>query len=275
MSFLDTGGGDEKHRKDEVLCLFDVDGTITPAMQDIEEEMDTSLQMLRAKVSVGLVGGSDLAKIAKQTMPIQLRSTGRKPEEICVNRFDYVFAENGLVAYKDGSLLAKQDIINHIGEKNLQRFINFCLAYMSKLQLPVKRGNFVEFRNGLINISPVGRSCSQSEREQFNAYDKIHKIRENFIKQLDLQFGPNSKDPIELVYSIGGQISFDAFPRGWDKTFCLGMISSSFKEIHFFGDKTYPGGNDHEIFMDTRTIGHSVTSPSDTLKQLKLLKLFP
>jgi phosphomannomutase len=24
-----------------------------------------------------------------------------------------------------------------------------------------------------------------------------------------------------LTFSIGGQISFDLFPQGWDKTFCL------------------------------------------------------
>jgi phosphomannomutase len=29
------------------------------------------------------------------------------------------------------------------------------------------------------------------------------------------------------------------------------------------------GGNDYEIFTDSRTIGHSVTSPADTIKILK------
>ena len=38
--------------------------------------------------------------------------------------------------------------------------------------------------------------------------------------------------------------------------------------IHFFGDKTYKGGNDYEIFEDPRTVGHTVTSPEDTAKQL-------
>lgn len=31
------------------------------------------------------------------------------------------------------------------------------------------------------------------------------------------------------------------------------------------------GGNDYEIFMDPRTIGHTVTSPEDTIKQLREL----
>ena len=70
-----------------------------------------------------------------------------------------------------------------------------------------------------------------------------------------------------LTISIGGQISMDVFPNGWDKTFCLRYVQG-FDQIHFFGDKTSKGGNDYEIFEDRRTIGHTVTSPDDTIKQV-------
>ena len=73
-------------------------------------------------------------------------------------------------------------------------------------------------------------------------------------------------------YLLGGQISIDVFPEGWDKTYALRYVEKDgFKEIHFFGDKTAPGGNDHEIFEDARTFGHTVTSPDDTKDQLKQL----
>jgi phosphomannomutase len=43
-----------------------------------------------------------------------------------------------------------------------------------------------------------------------------------------------------LTYAIGGQISFDVFPHGWDKTYALGRVDDeNFEEIHFFGDKTF------------------------------------
>ena len=82
-----------------------------------------------------------------------------------------------------------------------------------------------------------------------------------------------------LTYSIGGQISFDVFPTGWDKTYCLQHIQNEknlpdgvdYTTIHFFGDKTYKGGNDYEIFEDSRTIGHTVTKPEDTAAELKKL----
>lgn len=48
----------------------------------------------------------------------------------------------------------------------------------------------------------------------------------------------------------------------------LRLWFSGFDEIHFFGDKTNKGGNDYEIYSDSRTIGHKVTCPQDTRKQL-------
>ena len=73
---------------------------------------------------------------------------------------------------------------------------------------------------------------------------------------------------MDLTFSIGGQISFDVFPKGWDKTFCLQYIPD-FDTKHFFGDKTYKGGNDHEIFESSHTVGHTVTSPEDTQAQVR------
>ena len=51
-------------------------------------------------------------------------------------------------------------------------------------------------------------------------------------------------------------------------------MTSAPAAIHFFGDKTSPGGNDHAIYEDPRTVGHSVTDPSDARRQVEeLLKL--
>lgn len=241
---------------DETICLFDVDGTLTEPRKVITQEMRDFMDELRKKVTVGVVGGSDLVKIKEQMGGDYFLST-----------YDYVFAENGLVAYQNGKLKAVQSIANYIGEEKLQTFINYCLEYMSKLVIPVKRGTFIEFRNGLINVCPVGRSCSQQHREEFNKYDEEHHIREKFVAALKEKFPDYG-----LQFSIGGQISFDVFPIGWDKTYCIQHLNlSKIKTIHFFGDKTKKGQNDYEIFADERTIGHTVTSPQDTMSQLKEL----
>merc|ERR1719215_1468742 len=125
----------------------------------------------------------------------------------------------------------------------------------------------------MMNISPIGRNCSRSERNDFEAYDKEHGIRSNMIKAMQKEFAD-----YDLTYSIGGQISFDLFPRGWDKTFCLRYLpEGDFDEIHFFGDKTFEGGNDFEIYTSERTKGHSIedANPMTTLKKLQELFKVP
>ncbi|KAI0214867.1 Phosphomannomutase [Lamellibrachia satsuma] len=166
-------------------------------------------------------------------------------------------------------MIVDQSIAEYMGEEKLQEFINFTLKRLSEISLPCKRGTFIEFRSGLINVSPIGRSCSQAERDQFFTYDKEHGIREGLLKEFKEKFSD-----MGLYFSIGGQISIDVFPEGWDKRYCLQYLKKDgFKNIHFFGDKTSPGGNDHEIFADPSTVGHTVTSPADTIQQVTELFL--
>lgn len=242
----------------KIMCLFDVDGTLTYPRQRITQEMEECLQWLKSKVAVGLVGGSDLSKISEQ-MSLSKQDV--------TQRYDYVFTENGLVAHKFGKLVSKESIVSYMGEECLQSFINFALKAMSEISLPCKRGNFIEFRSGLINVSPVGRSCSQNEREQFFEYDKKHGIRKELVRLFTEKFAD-----FGLCFVIGGQISIDVFPAGWDKRYCLKHLEAEgFNTIHFFGDRTEPGGNDHEIYEDQRTKGHAVSSPRDTIQQLRQL----
>ncbi|CEP64961.1 phosphomannomutase SEC53 LALA0_S15e01288g [Lachancea lanzarotensis] len=239
----------------QTLVLFDVDGTLTPARLTVSDEVRDTLAQLRKKVVIGFVGGSDLSKQLEQLGPNVL------------NEFDYAFSENGLTAYRLGEKLASQSFINWIGEEEYNKLSVFILKYLSNLELPKRRGTFLEFRNGMINVSPIGRNASTAERNEYEEYDKKHQIRAKFVEALKKEFSH-----LKLTFSIGGQISFDVFPTGWDKTYCLQHVQQDgFKEIHFFGDKTMVGGNDYEIFTDDRTIGHTVQTPNDTVKILREL----
>ena len=143
-----------------------------------------------------MVGGSDLVKQKEQL-----------GEEV-LDLFDFVFPENGLMAFKDGALIGQTSFREHLGEARLKEFINFTLAYLSTVDIPVKRGTFIEFRSGMLNVSPIGRNCSQAERDAFEEYDKVHGVRATMVRVLQERFAS-----FELKYSIGGQISFDVFPQ--------------------------------------------------------------
>ncbi|KAF9905112.1 Phosphomannomutase [Linnemannia zychae] len=239
----------------DTICLFDVDGPLTPARLYISKEMEQTLAELRKKCAIGYVSGSDLSKQIEQLGPNVLKN------------FDYCFSENGLTAYKLGEQLTSQSFIGYLGEERYKKLINFVLRYIADLDIPVKRGTFVEFRNGMINISPIGRNCSHPERIAFEKYDLEHKLREKFVVALQNEFPDYG-----LTYSIGGQISMDVFPTGWDKTYCLRHIEhENFKTIHFFGDKTFKGGNGYEIYSHPIVTGHTVVNALDTERILKEL----
>ncbi|KAF8309518.1 eukaryotic phosphomannomutase [Clavulina sp. PMI_390] len=244
----------------KTLILFDVDDTLTPARRGVSPEMLETLREVRKKVVIGSLGGSDFVKLSEQ-----LEVDGVPVTE----KFDFCFAENGLTAYRLGKKLPSQSFINFIGEDRYKPLVNFILHYIADMDIPIKRGTFVEFRTGMINVSPIGRNTTTQERLDFQKYDLEHGLRQKFVEALKAKFPDYG-----LTFSIGGQISFDVFPNGWDKTYALNHIEhEGFTEIHFFGDKTHKGGNDYEIFTDPRTIGHTVTCPADTIKILKELFL--
>lgn len=235
------------------IALFDLDGTLSLPRQKCLPSMLDFLGKLRKVCLVGIVSGSDLAKINEQI--------GKPAFEVA----DYVFSENGVQGFKDGKEIISKSIALELGEPKLKELINWVLRYIADLDIPIKRGTFVEYRKGMLNFSPIGRNCSLEERLAFNAFDKEHGIRETMAQKLREEFGQK----FNLQFSIGGQISIDCFIQGWDKRFCLQHFDASKMQIHFFGDRTEPGGNDHEIFDDARTIGHTVTDPDDTIKQCR------
>ncbi|THC95948.1 hypothetical protein EYZ11_004590 [Aspergillus tanneri] len=106
------------------------------------------------------VGGSDLSS----------NKSSWAPQRKVTSLFDFCFSENGLSAFCLGKSPDSTSFIQWIGEEKYQKFANFCLKYIANLDLLKKRGTFIEFRNGMINVSPTGRNASIEERNEFEAY---------------------------------------------------------------------------------------------------------
>ena len=53
--------------------------------------------------------------------------------------FDFGFAENGLIAYKLNKQLASASFIQHVGEEEYKKLVNFVLRYLSEVDCPIKR----------------------------------------------------------------------------------------------------------------------------------------
>lgn len=67
--------------RDEILLLFDVDGTLTMPRSNVEPEFEKFMyEQIKPRATIGIVGGSDLEKMFEQ-----LNGRG------ILKHFDYVF----------------------------------------------------------------------------------------------------------------------------------------------------------------------------------------
>ena len=73
--------------------------------------------------------------------------SGQNPSKHSAGHARHLYPQ---VAYKAGELVAKQSLRAFLGEDKLKTFINFVLHYIADLDIPIKRGTFVEFRNGML-----------------------------------------------------------------------------------------------------------------------------
>ena len=85
-----------------VFCLLGVDWTLLAPQQKITKEINGILQKLRQKIKIWVIGGLNFDKVQVNW------------EMTWLKKYDYVFPGNGLVAYKDGQLLIKQNIQGHL-----------------------------------------------------------------------------------------------------------------------------------------------------------------
>ncbi len=138
-------------------------------------------------LNLGVVGGSDLVKQQEQLRHDALQ------------RFDYNFPENGIVAYKAGHLIHSNSLVTYLGEERYKTLVNFILHYIADLDIPVKRGTFIELRTGLMNVSPIGRNCTPAERAEYEKFDLQNHIRAKFVSALQSKFAD---------YKVNGNADF-------------------------------------------------------------------
>ena len=240
------------------LLLFDVDGTLAESTLQIKTPLLNKLKELynSGDYSLSLVGGGTYEKILSQI--------GKENEEL----FDYICSENGLVSYSLKRKIHENDIRKTLTETRLQSIINYLLMQIISCEIPYKRGSFIRFRKGMLYVTPIGGDCSKGERAKFSDWDK----KTNFRQSLVTKFNEFLK-PYEWEARLGGQIGIGVHPIGWDKSYIESIINfEEYSEIHFYGDRCTPDGNDYPLYNHPKINGNWVHSPEDTLDLLNKLK---
>ena len=241
------------------LLLFDVDGTLCHSGKKISIELANILNTLITKnIQIGIVGGGTFEKIIFQLDNLVF------PQ--------YIFSECGSVyhlydfACNSYKLINKNNIRLEPEYKKINILIKTCLEFISKSDYDIS-GHFIDLRNGLIYVSLVGMVATDEERNNFIELNDIHGYREKLIEILKSKAGELGLNDY-LDITLGGSVGIGIYPKKWNKTQVLNWIDTKSIEIHFFGDKYLPNGNDYELLSHVCVVPHPVDSPSDTLNEI-------
>jgi len=212
------------------IYLFDVDGTLTPPRQPMDEDfVEEFLEWAcEGKKPVCLVTGSDVAKVKEQI-----------PEEI-------LRACKGIFTCMANQYWVRDKLVYQVSflpSRKLLTDLELYLEQGSKYKDRV--GSHVEVRPGMINFSVVGRDATQKQRKEYNQWDKHHKEREDIVEYVTQTYP-------HLEASIGGSISVDIYPIGNDKSQAVKYLYTEQPDANFIfvGDRTEPGGNDHALVAE-------------------------
>lgn len=241
------------------ILLFDVDETICESGKMISLKMSDKLNyFIEKNVYVGIVGGGTFEKIMYQLNGLVIPH--------------YIFSECGSVYHKlelgNYILINKHNLRLEPEYIKINILIKTCLRFISEVEYLIS-GNFIDLRNGLVYVSLVGMNGNDDERYEFIELDNTHHYR---LKLIDIL----NKKAHELGITeyidirLGGNVGIAIYPKKWNKMQVLDWLDVS-NEIHYFGDKYLPNGNDYDLLHNKYIIPHPIDSPEQTLSILNNL----
>ena len=200
--------------------IFDVDGTLTPARQQIDDEFRTFFIEFASNNDVYLVTGSDREKTLEQATP--------EVYNICKR----VYNCSGSDVYEGDKNVYRDDweLPEYVEERLLKE--------LEWSKFPIRNGVHIERRPGGVNFSILGRGEGEG-REEYVKWDEETNERRELLCRLKYHF-------IDCEFNIGGQTGIDIGPKGVNKSQILRDFSKE-DELHFYGDMMERGQNDFPL----------------------------
>ena len=200
------------------IYIFDVDGTLTPSRDIIDSDFESYFVTWAIPRNVHLITGSDYAKTIEQVGTDVIISVSAVHN--CAGNSIWSRGEersrNEWTISKDAKAWLKRKL--------------------EESKFPVRTGNHIEERCGLVNFSTIGRGASRVEREIYVKFDNFFNERQQIAKEFNAQFP-------ELEASVGGETGIDIYQKGRNKAQILSYLGDV-EELIFFGDAMEEGGND-------------------------------
>ena len=201
--------------------IFDVDGTLTPSRGQIDPEFKTWFNNFCMMHDVYLVTGSDRVKTIEQI--------GEDTYNLCRR----VYNCSGSDVYEG------RDNVRTADWEPPSALYDLMNGWLHGSKFPIRTGNHMEKRPGMINFSIVGRNCTAIERKEYVEYDEANRERETIAGIVNSVFD-------DITATVGGETGIDIHPTGADKSQVLTDFSY-YDTITFYGDAMFDGGNDWSL----------------------------
>ncbi|MFA6463681.1 MAG: alpha-glucan family phosphorylase [Candidatus Paceibacterota bacterium] len=247
---------DEKY-KDKKVIIFDMDGTLTPSLTPMDEEMTGLFLKLLANFKVGVISGAVFKKFETQIIDTLKDKTN--------------FSNLVILPANGTSFFIHKDEWSPLYEKKLtneekKNIVDSAEETLKELNLfdrySIERGK-VDDKEGQMTLKMISGDRPIEEKL---AWDPDRTRREPIRKLLQEKL-PN------FEVKIGGTTSIDITPKGADKGYAVKKILEYFnlpkEEALFMGDAIFPGGNDYAAAEIVDSV--KVLNPEDTKKVIRSL----
>ena len=253
------------------IVLFDMDGTLTEARKPFAPFLSSPLWSLSQIADIGIVTGSDMDYVSEQMSSLI--------ENHSIRYSLHILPCNGTKWYIPPEFPSQEHSLNHSVEMEKQIGVS---SYRKLLEVLIRKqwdmvdydipltGHFISCRGSMINWSPSGRNANEGQRKRFKKFDKNYGLRNSLLTRLKVALHHEEIENL-LTVKLGGDTSFDIYPRGWDKTYALRHFSD--RNVWFVGDRAHsPKGNDYEIFQACGSRSFHTTGPEETKEVIEKIE---
>ena len=224
--------------------IFDVDGTLTPSRSKIDPQFEAWFSNFIQREKVWLVTGSDYPKTKEQL-----------GAEICESVVT-VYNCQGNDTWFQGKRVNSKEF------EAPKELYDLMYGWLQASAFPLRTGQHIEERRGMINFSIVGRGATPEQRKEYVKWDIEKRERESIAYQINTEFQ-------DITATVGGETGLDIHRTGADKSQILEDFNSD-DEIHFFGDRMEQGGNDYPLAkVNSRGKNYHVKDWMETWELLK------
>lgn len=249
----------EQHKKAK-LIVFDLDGTLAPSKEDMDQEMALFFRQLLEHKQVAVIGGGKY-ELFQQHLLAKLGAA----EDLFKNLFLFPTTATSFYRYgSDGWQPVYSEELLTDEKKMIFEAFEKTFAELNYHPDDVYR-SVVEDRGSEITFSALGQDApldlkAEWKEEYGDIKLKMVKILEGYLPDFEVR--------------AAGYTSIDVTRKGIDKEYGIKQINKylgvSFDQMIFIGDALFPGGNDSAV-LRTAVPCIEVSGPEDTKRIIKYL----